>query len=594
VDFQILGSFEVLDDGAVVRIPAGRERALLALLVVNRGRVVSADAIVHALWGESPPGTAAKAVQGYVSHLRRLLPEGAIVTRPPGYVLEVADDDVDAARSERLATDGRHRLDEGDDAAAADALQEALALWRGPALADFAYDEFAQDEIRRLEELRLGVHEDRAEALLRVGRTAGLAAELDALVAAHPLRERLRALAMLAMYREGRQADALELYDAGRRVLAAELGVDPGPELARTHRAILTQDPALGGPARGAPSAPVVPEPVPPSPRVRRRRAMLLTGAAVALVVIAVLVLALTRESGGVEVTLPAVVAIDPATNEIVASVRAGSLPIAVAADDAGVWVGDARDGTVIRIDTATRRVTRTAGIGAPAVDLALGAGALWAATGGFGEVLKIDPEIGAVAQRIPLGGPGDIEAPTIAAVAVDDTTVWAGAQGGLVPIDAATGDLRPVVDLGDASALQIAVGGDSVWATTLRQRAKRVERTSARVTAEFYAGTFVLPVALDGDDAVWVGAADEGRLWKVDAATGATELTTRAGAGSNGVAVGLGAVWVASWADGTIVRLDRETGEVQAVIPVGGAPADVAIGGGYLWVAVPETLDNF
>ena len=171
MDFQILGSFEVLDDGAVVRIPAGRERALLALLVVNRGRVVSADAIVHALWGESPPGTAAKAVQGYVSHLRRLLPEGAIVTRPPGYVLEVADDDVDAARSERLATDGRHRLDEGDDVAAADALQEALALWRGPALADFAYDEFAQDEIRRLEELRLGAHEDRAEALLRVGRT---------------------------------------------------------------------------------------------------------------------------------------------------------------------------------------------------------------------------------------------------------------------------------------------------------------------------------------------------------------------------------------------------------------------------------------
>ena len=496
MDFQILGSFEVLDDGAVVRIPAGRERALLALLLVNRGTVVSADAIVHALWGESPPGTAAKAVQGYVSHLRRLLPEGAIVTRAPGYVLEVAGEDVDAARSERLATEGRHRLDDGDDAAAADALQEALALWRGPALADFAYDEFAQDEIRRLEELRLGAHEDRADALLRVGRTAGLAADLDALVAAHPLRERLRALAMLAMYREGRQADALELYDAGRRVLAAELGVDPGPELARAHRAILTQDTALGGPVRDAPSAPVVPEPVPPSPRVQRRRLAILVGAAVALVVAAVLVLALTREQGGVEITLPAVVAIDPTTNEVVASVRTGSRPVAVVADEKGAWVGDARDGTIARIDTATRTVAQTAGIGEPAIDLALGAGSLWAATGGFGEVVRIDTELGAVAQRIPLGDPDDPEAPTISSIAADDETVWAGAQGGIVPIEAATGEAREPIDLGEASALQISIGGDSVWASTFRQRAKRIERGSSQVTAEFYAGVFVIPVA--------------------------------------------------------------------------------------------------
>ena len=587
MDFQILGSFEVLDDGAVVRIPAGRERALLALLLVKRGRVVSVDAIVHALWGESPPGTAAKAVQGYVSHLRRLLPEGAIVTRPPGYVLEVGGEEVNAARSERLATEGRQRLDEGDDTAAADALQEALALWRGPALADFAYDEFAQDEIRRLEELRLGIHEDRAEALLRAGRTAGLAAELDALVAAHPLRERLRSLAMLALYREGRQADALEMYDAGRRVLAAELGVDPGPELARAHRAILTQDPELGGPVRDAPPVQPAPGSAPPRPG-GRRGAVILAGAAVALVVVAVLVLALTRDSGGVEITLPAVVAIDPATNEVVASVAAGSRPVAVAADDKGVWVGDARDGTITRIDAANRTVTRTAGIGEPAIDLALGAGSLWAATGGFGEVVRIDPELGAVAQRIPLGDPGDTVAPTVSSIAADNETVWAGAEGGIVPIDAATGTAREPVNLGRASALQIAVGGDAVWATTLRRRAKRIEKASAQVTADFYAGTFILPVALDGD-AVWVGAADEGRLWRFDAATGATQLTTRAGKGSNGIAVGADAIWVASWADGTVVRLDRRTGDVEAVIPVGGAPEDIAVGGVLVWVAVPE-----
>ena len=248
MDFQILGGIRVLDeDGAEVRIPAGRERALLALLVLERGRVVPVDRILDALWGAAPPDTAAKAVQGYVSHLRRIVP-GAIVTRAPGYVLEAPDDAVDAARFARLAADGRHRLDEGDDAGAAAALDEALALWRGPALAEVAYDEFAQDEIRRLEETRLAATEDRAEALLRTGRTAGLAGELDALVAAHPLRERLRALAMLAMYRDGRQADALDLYERGRRTLAAELGVDPGPELARAHRAISVPGITLPGP----------------------------------------------------------------------------------------------------------------------------------------------------------------------------------------------------------------------------------------------------------------------------------------------------------------------------------------------------------
>ncbi|HTI32254.1 MAG TPA: AfsR/SARP family transcriptional regulator, partial [Miltoncostaea sp.] len=190
----------VLDEGgADVRIPAGRERALLALLLVERGRVVPVDRIVDVLWGATPPDTAAKAVQGYVSHLRRLVP-GAIVTRSPGYALEVPEESLDAARFARLAADGRDRLDEDDAEGSAAALDEALALWRGPALADVAYDEFAQDEIRRLEEARLAATEDRADALLRTGRTAGLAGELDGLVAAHPLRERLRALAMLAMY----------------------------------------------------------------------------------------------------------------------------------------------------------------------------------------------------------------------------------------------------------------------------------------------------------------------------------------------------------------------------------------------------------
>lgn len=588
MDVGILGSLEVRDDaGGEVRVPAGRERALLALLVLERGRVVPVDRIIAALWGERPPGTAGKAVQGYVSHLRRLLPEGVLLTRAPGYVLQLPEGALDAARFEALAADARNRLDDGDHAGALSALDDALALWRGAALADFAYDDFARDEARRLEEARLGACEDRADALLRAGRSAGLAGELEGLVAAHPLRERLRALAMVALYREGRQAEALELYDRGRRSLSAELGVDPGPELTAAHRAILTQDPSLGAPARPAATASPVPRGAPSRRTLRRLPAL---GGALALLVVALVVgVALTRDDGGVAPVVPAVVAIDPGTDAVVAHVPAGSRPTSLAGDETGVWVGDARDGTVSRIDATTMRVVRTSGIGVPAVDLALGAGALWAAAGGFGEVVRIDPGTGAVLGRVPLGAPGAIEAPTVSAVAAADDTVWAGARGGIVPIDAATGTPGRVIDLDDSSALQIAVSGDSVWATTLRRRAVRVERTSRQVTGEFYAGEFVLPLVLDGQADLWVGAADAGRVWRVDALTSATLGAADAGAGSNAMAAGAGAVWVGSWPDRTVVRLDAQTGEVRSVIPVGGEAADLAFGAGLLWVAVPE-----
>lgn len=339
----------------------------------------------------------------------------------------------------------------------------------------------------------------------------------------------------------------------GRRTLSAELGVDPGPELTAAHRAILTQDPSLDGPPRPAAAAPPAPGTDPP--RRMHRRPLALGGALVLLAVPIVVGFALARGGDdGVAPTLPGVVAIDPETNAVVAYVEAGSRPVALAGDERGVWVGDASDGTVTRIDAATLRVTRTTGIGVPAIDLATGAGALWAAAGGFGVVVRLDPESGAVLGQVPLAPPGATVSPTVSAVAV---------------------------------------AGDSVWATTLRRRALRVERTSRQVTGEFYAGSFVLPLVLDGEEAVWVGAADDGRVWKIDALTGATMLTVQAGAGSNAMAVGAGAVWVGSWPDRTVVRLDRGTGEVRSVIAVGGEPADLAFGGGLLWVAVPEAPEG-
>jgi predicted ATPase/DNA-binding SARP family transcriptional activator len=234
-----------------------KERALLADLLVNAGRVVSADRLVEDLWGEDPPGNPANTLQGRVSALRRALGRagtGLVVYRPPGYRLAVDPEQVDAARFERLVAQAR-ALGPAEPGRAVGVLDEALGLWRGPALAEFADRPWAQAEVVRLEELRLTAVVTLAEVRLAAGEHAGLVAELEGLVAAHPTRERLRALLMVALYRSGRQADALAVYQQTRAVLAEELGIDPSPELQRLHQQVLTQDPALepAGPDRPQP-----------------------------------------------------------------------------------------------------------------------------------------------------------------------------------------------------------------------------------------------------------------------------------------------------------------------------------------------------
>ena len=257
VNFDILGPIGIRDaDGREIRIPAGLERSLLVLLLINRGEVVSIDRIVEALWGERAPETAVKAVQGYVSHLRRILEpdreaggrDGILFTRAPGYALRADADAVDATRFERLTSGGSRALEEGAVAEAAVAFEEALGLWKGPALAEFAFDDFAQGEIHRLEDLRLVTCEERADALLQLGRNAEVAADLDVLVAEHPLRERLRASLMLALYRNGRQVDALDVFRRVRGRLSQELGIEPGPDLRDLQRRILKHDPTLAAP----------------------------------------------------------------------------------------------------------------------------------------------------------------------------------------------------------------------------------------------------------------------------------------------------------------------------------------------------------
>jgi DNA-binding SARP family transcriptional activator/class 3 adenylate cyclase len=269
-DYRVLGPLEVMDGTRRVEIGPGKLRSVLAILLLNANQVVSTDRLVDELWGDRPPATAAKALQVYVSQLRKALGRETIVTRSPGYELQAPSGALDLDRFQRLREEAAAAAN--DPARAAALLGEALDLWRGPALADLAYEPFVQAEAARAEELRLAALEDRLEALLALGRHSEVAAELEAVVRAHPTRERLRRAQMLALYRSGRQADALEAYRSARAALVEELGLEPGPALRELERAILEQDPALDPPREAAPPRRPPPVAAPPLSSEREER----------------------------------------------------------------------------------------------------------------------------------------------------------------------------------------------------------------------------------------------------------------------------------------------------------------------------------
>ena len=232
--YSILGSLELSEDGRAIEIAGAKPRALLAMLLLNANRVVSSDRLIDALWEQQAPDTAAKALQMHVSQLRKLLGRQRLETRTPGYRLRVGAEALDLEQFQRFHQDGK--------------LDEALSLWRGPPLAEFAYQRFAQAEIARLEELHLVCLEERIERDLAHGSHTELVGELEGLVADHPLRERPRCQLMLALYRAGRQAEALEAYQRARAALVEELGIEPSRPLRELHQAILNQDPSLDHP----------------------------------------------------------------------------------------------------------------------------------------------------------------------------------------------------------------------------------------------------------------------------------------------------------------------------------------------------------
>src|SRR3954454_1478835 len=268
----LLGALEVFDDdGNEITVAGSKLRALLAVLALHVGRVVPAEHLVDALWGEDPPAAVRNGLQGLASKLRRALGSSDLVAmRGEGYVLELPADAVDVEQSARRAADGRALAATGELERAVEVLTAADSLWRGEPLADFAYDDFAMSTIARLSESRLTLLEERLDLELRLGRHQRAVVQLEQLVADHPLREGLRGLLMLALYRAGRQADALRLFQEARLLLREELGLEPGPALRRLEASILAQDPSLNlqaasasAPGRAG-SHPLIPEALTP------------------------------------------------------------------------------------------------------------------------------------------------------------------------------------------------------------------------------------------------------------------------------------------------------------------------------------------
>ena len=564
---------------------------LLALLLLRRGEPVSVESIAEELWSGQPPATGTKAVRVYVGALRKALGPNVIVTHGGGYAIPLDEYASDVEGFEQLAAEGRRRLDEGDATRAASKLREALGLWRGPALADFRYESFAQHEISRLEEARIAALEARIDADLALGREDELVPELQALVREHPLRERLRGQLMLALYRAGRQAEALDVYRDGRRRLVEELGIEPSRTLQELERAILAQDESIGAPRRRLLSQ-----------RVRRRPALLvgLGGFLVVAAAATALGISLTRSSGGgisSVVQGNSLAAIDPARGRVVAEVPVGATPAAVAVGGGAVWVLNADDQTISRVDAETKDV-RTLAIGATPTDIATGAHGIWVGNGGklaraqFAgttavALTRLDPDTGAVLANVRLPRTGSTRSNVAENhIAFAAGSVWTIAPDfSLVRIDPARNEVSVVSR--DLAAVAVAAEREAVWVLSDKGTLARIGARSNRVTARVKVPATGLSDLAVGAGSVWATDPYQGTLWRIDPGTHVAQRTIDVGVGADSVAFGLGSVWVANSQQGAVSRIDPATNRVVRRIPLGGTPRAVAVGEGLVWVAV-------
>jgi DNA-binding SARP family transcriptional activator len=645
VEYRILGPLEVVDEGEPIALGRLKERLVLAILLLHANEFVARERLIDELWGESPPPTARKAVNVHVSQLRKSLTRNGrdpITTADGGYRLEVDAERLDAARLQQLLATARERAAAGELEAAVELLRKALDLWRGPTLAGLLLESHGRDEIAQLDELRLTALMDRIDCDLALGRHEQVLGELQVLVGEHPLRERLRAQQMLALYRAGRQAEALEAYQQAREVLVEELGIEPSPALQRLQQGILRHDPSLetaSGTAAANGLAPTRPfreqgtaldEQPARWPRVRVPRRYLVATALVVLAAAAGLTALATRANGAPRVVANSLVRLDPASGKVVSVVRVGVEPGPIAITPTAIWTSNYGDNTVSRYDLRTHTVQARAGFPAQPFDTVVdGDGNAWISSSYEDHA----PAKNAFLTRLEAGtggtSPGtlypshaqtiDLPLPMAGYEALGAGYLWVivGGHGPLPGDDRlalvglSTNHVASVKRL-DESATAIAFGYGSAWIGTYGPDS-RVEAIRAgdskptTVVLQNYANWGPAWIAV-GEGAVWALTAmpwASGRagpeLIEIDPGTLQVLHRLNLSAEQSGaVAVGAGAVWTTGGigggnnrAAGGVTKIDPRTDRIIRTFPLGDrtrVTCGIAATPSAVWVTIGNT----
>jgi DNA-binding SARP family transcriptional activator/ABC-type transport system substrate-binding protein/streptogramin lyase len=552
VEFRLLGPLEVCRDGEQLALGGPKQRAVLAILLLHANEIVPRGRLLTDVWGERTPGSE-HSLDVHLSRLRKTLASAGdgsvLIRRGGGYLLRAEAGSLDLVRFEQYIDAGERALAAGNPAEAARLLSKGLALWRGEPLAEIADEPFARAETSRMRERRLAALQARIDADLALGREATVVGELESLVDANPFRERFRAQLMLALYRAGRQGEALAVYAKTRALLIDELGIEPGEELRELQRRILAQDSGLLGPTRVAwqtVAGPGQAEIQRPGKRWQTRRRMLLAYAAGLLAVVAALSGVLAPGSrktatAGPGMAQPGSVAlIDTGTGRLTGDVAAGPSVGFVRSGLGSVWEME-DSGVLLEIDPRTHHVTRSIAVGVAPGDVAVGERSVWITDRNSQTLLRVDPQYGDITRiRLPASGLAE-----------------PGAGGG------------------------VAVGAGSVWVAQGLSRITRISPASGRVESSLAVAD--ASYVTFGDGALWVANSDLGTLTKVDPSTGTVVATTRIGIWICCVAVAGGYVWAAN--NTGIWKLSL-AGRILGTISTPSPTANFAFGDGALWVA--------
>jgi DNA-binding SARP family transcriptional activator/streptogramin lyase len=591
VEFRVLGPLSVVDEGEELALGAAKQRTLLALLLLHRNKPVASERLIDWLWAGQPPAAAAKSLQMYVSGLRKVLGESRVETRGRSYLLRVEPGELDLEAFEGLVAEAEGQ----DPQQEAALLREGLALYRGEPLSELRYEEVAQSEIARLDELRLQALEQRIDADLACGRERTVLPELEALVTSNPLRERTRAQLMLALYRCGRQADALACYQQGRELLDEQLGLETGPELRELERRILEHDPELGPAHR----------PTLRRPKATRRRLLTLVAGGIVLVGAATAAAVTTVETAGGSPSSAAsgnpvagndLVGVNPRTGRVSSQIPIPGTPWMLASSSQLVWVGNDDSDTVSAVRPNRDTVTNLVSLDAFPKALASGEGTLWALDPAKGLLLKVDPAYGTPVRNrrvIPSNPLADSRhvAYAVYSVAFGDGSLWiTDGSTKLTQVDPATLKVTRRVDL-HAPLNSVTTGGGSVWATSgpkaklfKLDRHGRLTTTIAIVANPGPLSSYPRAVAV-GEGFVWVLNGNTGTVSKIDPVqrTIAATITVDIAHDPQNLAVGYGACWIAN-GDGTLTRIDANTDAVT-VDNIAVALNDIALAHGTVWV---------